>query len=563
MLTVIIAFLCAASVFVLVRHFWVIAARQVTKRMDVPAYALLSLNTVGETIDVVWLLRHEILSSRYRSLLIQCIFVVVLTVCTMLSGFIARASTRSVTAIVERDVEGSLATRDTESILYDSLDITAVYKGLVEAKFPQTKLIEFWPSPYSGWIYNDEQWNSSWTMDCKYNDTTLIPDTSIVTDNCTNGVWQQWPWIYDNWWDWGIKESSYSYYNSDGINFSQDENYFRDVLLFVHGYEIYTTELRDGLNLTTSLTMRTVAIHLHNVPRNGNDSAECTWVQGPIESAEYSSTTCDLKRNLGTRTGTDLDTWGAAPELADLDHQVSAYTQFYAGRLRRESFAGLPITNIPGHELAQIFQAYQATKDTGGTLYYNITDPSRPKMQRTLDVSVHAAQVSLVCLVVCGVLAFVVLLGLLNYWLFVLLHFRHLHATPQSKLDWMLQTLKKEGAPTDNKRMRHHLRDSISSPDLHAEIVPLTKLDKAAKSMDTATVTTREVEADEIASGTPRQTNLVNYVWSPISPPQYQVAGTQPWPGLSIMNRNDYSRVPSASPYAYSGWDAAYDSGRR
>ncbi|KAJ9655404.1 hypothetical protein H2198_005708 [Neophaeococcomyces mojaviensis] len=571
-LNVIIAFLCAASIFVLVRHFWVLAARKVTKQKDVPAYSLLSLNTIGETVDVIWLLRHEILTSRYRGLFIQCIFVLFLTVCTLLSGFLARFSTRSVLTIVPELVEGSIASRDTSSLLYNILDVAATYDRLNETQFPPTKLAEFWPDPTVRWRYTDDQWNSSWTMKCSYNESVEVVGTSIVTNNCTNGLWQQWPWLYDNWWDWGLDNDSTAYYHgyrSSGMlvpDQVKSNTTIKDVLMFVHGYEMPKKVLIDNFNITKSMRIRTVAVHLEDLPRNISsvkDDEACHYVKGPIRRASYTSATCELVRDLGNLSSADLYAWGAGPDKVDAKKISDSYIQFYAGRFWRESISNTRMTTITGPELVKFYQAYQVVKETRGTLYYNTSD-SKPKVIRTIDVQVRAAQVSLTCIILCGVMALVVIFGLINYWLFLLWNLKDLDKTPQSKLDWMLQTLRTETDSGSKTKARHKLRTSISSSDKWSETVPLTKLDQeAGRSKSTiSSITTREVDPDEIAFASPVQ--LSNHSWqkrTPGSPfwsqtrSSYHPIGGQGEgdEGFSTTSRHS-SIVSPTSPYQ---WDNA------
>lgn len=221
----------------------------------------------------------------------------------------------------------------------------------------------------------------------------------------------------------------------------------------------------------------------------------------------------------------------------------------------------------------RFYQAYQVVKDTSGTLYYNTTESVAPLATRMIDVEVRAAQVSLTCLIVCSAMALIVLVGLLHYWLFLLCNLRRLDKTPQSKLDWMLQTLK-----TDNEsprtKARHKLRTSISSSsELFSDTTPLNKLDPEhgrTKSM-TASVTTREVEVDETAFSTPGShtdfsppsTSANQGFWSPFQA-SYQQHGMHSDYGLGI-GRNGYSKMTSPPPgyFPAQGWDTSYDAGRR
>lgn len=586
-LNVVIAFLCAACVFVLVRQFWIIAARQVTKKKDVPAYALLSLNTIGETVDVVWLLRHELLTRRYRGLLIQVIFVLLLTVCTFMSGFIARFATRNAPTIVPRMIEGSLAARDTDSLLYDSLDIHAIVEGLRDAHVPTTKLLEYWPDPNSNWQYNDNQWNSSWTMECHYNESIPLQNPRIVTNNCTNGLWEQFPMMYDNWLDWQSNRSLYwwnAYY--DWLGWMVEPSEYRDLIMFVHGSQVRHHKDDGDRNITYDMSMRTVAIQLHNVQRNGTDGAPCDLIEAAIQSGSYTSATCDLKRDLGQRSGEDLDYWGASPDYGDLQRVSQSYMAEYASRLRRESDAGKQLTKITGPELVTFYQAYLLSKDTSGSLFYNTSSKGKPRVQRTIDVEVMAAQVSLTAVVVCSVTLGLVLLGLLNYWVFVLLNLRRLDEAPQSKLDWMLQTLRRDDTKGGKSKPRHKLRTSLSG-EVHGDAVPLTKLDEhdmyRPKSAATMASSAHASETNVSFNNTPAtvatdftgQTLTPHARW-PTSPPQQQYPQYQyqrdGFSGLGIMNRHGYDRVPFttepyASPYAAQHtspyFDTAYDPGKR
>lgn len=625
-LNVIIGFLCAASVFVLVRHFWVLAAKQVAKKRDVPAYALLSLNTIGESIDIIWLLRYELLTARYRSLLLQCIFVVFLTACTLSSGFLARFSTRSVYIIQQRPVLSSLAARDETSLLNDILDVSAGYHALKAADFPQTKIPEFWPDPNVNWTYNDAQWNSSWTMDCTYQDPTPVPNPKIVTDVCGDGTWEdfsyQFPPINDSWADWPQKANNPYYdYNFDWISY-QDNGTVKDVYLFAHGVETLEYHVMgvapDNYTITTSLNMQTVAFHLSGIPAILDDENPCLFAKGPMQSADFTSAKCHLTRNLGNRTAKDLYDWGSGPDLwYRISRTVSAYKEFWAGRLRRESTANLPVTTIPGTDLVTLYQSYQLTKDTSGTLNWNITQPSKPKVIRDIDVRVRAAQVSLTCLVVCGVMAAMILIGIAHYWWFILRNLKRLDQTPQSKLDWMLHTLRTESstvgkgsgyahghinAPSidhndPNVKIRHKLRNSVlvgSQADLNSDAVPLTVVtDEDRKGKTASIVSVHSVDKygyyDSPAMGgsdysghtiTPQHGGADSwnyhgqYQQVGVHTPQYFDSRQGSMPGLGILGgrapsqHGRYERVGSlSSPYEgygqMNGMDTAYDPGRR
>lgn len=565
-LNVCIAFLCAGGIFVLVRYCWLLAARRVAKSQDVPAFSLLSLNTIGETIDVIWLLRHDLFAPRYHGLLVQVVCVMLLTVATLMSGFIARFSTRYGSTVKELDVNGTIARRNTQSIPYAEVETNLTLFNLQRARFPQTQLLEYIPDHSKYWEYDQAQWNGSWSMDCQYERSTPIPNP-VATDDCSNGLWSQIPWINDNWSGW---ESNQSFYTYDSTGWRNNNTMYRDWLVFVHG-EQYTDWNED---FYLGMTVQTVAIHLQGL--NATTPEGCNFGPGDITSASYTSMSCKLTRSLGNRSYDDLINWGAYPDVFDVDMQAGAYVQHYANRFRKESSREDKITIIEGEELAMFFQAYLITKDSS----------TAPFVHRNISVHVQVAQISLPCLIACSAAAGIVLSGLLNYWIFLFRHWSRLHKTPQSKLDWMLHTLRKENDEhsTSQPDIRKRLSSAMASGATAGEAVPLTKLNadqkddgKSVRSTTSSVFSSRptsELQHAEDGFETP----ILDANFSgrtPTStwfPQQYERvtphARQDSW-GFGVGNR-DYNPVQQQSPYMWQGMnvgtnhvDTAYDAGRR
>lgn len=350
---VIIAFLCAGGIFVLVRHFWMSAARKVLQQRDVPAYSLLSLGTMGEAIDIMWLLRRDlVVSSRYRGLLVQCLGVLVLTVASLLSGVIARFSTQNGVTTMRLAVKGNLAERSLLDIIPTDAIINRTFAAIDQSHFPRTQLLEFWPTPGSDWQYNPNQWNGSWTMDCEYEGRTEIPDL-VVTNNCSDGLTSKLPQLLNNWDDWNTNESDLAWawtVSTDYVSMA------RDWVVFAHSVEV--TDVKD--DFCVGLRVRTVAYYLTEI--NATTSDDCILGPGPVTNASFTSFTCMLHRALGNRSTEDLQRWGANPDAIDVSMQVQAYSEFYAPRFQEESMQGLPATTINGEELAQLYQAYMISK---------------------------------------------------------------------------------------------------------------------------------------------------------------------------------------------------------
>lgn len=471
-LNVIIAFLCAGGIFVLVRYFWVAAARDVARDKDVPVYSLLSLNTIGETFDVAWLLRRELLTGRYIGILVQCVGVLLLTTCALLSGFIARFSTRNTTIYIERSVPGTLAQRGVASTFFNSMEISVALAALRESRFPQDELLDFWPDPASEWRFNPNQWrNHSWSMTCKYTPLTpLTGDLEATDDKCQSDFTTQLPFLNDIW-DGKAADIPVSY----GINGWNDQpSMTRNGIIFGFGDRIEESSFDETWKLYTKMRFRMSMMFLDGPINDWNYTAPgfCRYEVGPLKRAEYTKAECDLVRNTKYdegRDAVDVQNWGAYPE-ADPRRLVGVLTEYYGNTWYRELWSHKQPTVIDGQELSLFYQAFGIIRATRGFLYDNTTDSS-VITSRTLDVPVRAPQVSLTSIVLCSVGALIVLAGLANYYSFLLANRKRMHRTPQTKLDWMMQTLRHEGHP-DAVRLgpKHQFRRSVGPGVMSGEL---------------------------------------------------------------------------------------------
>ncbi|KAK5955696.1 hypothetical protein OHC33_003337 [Knufia fluminis] len=564
-LNVCIAFLCAGGIFVLVRYCWLLAARRVTQKREVAAYRLLSLNTIGESIDVIWLLRHELFTRRYHGLLLQVVCVMLLTVATLMSGFIARFSTRYGTVVRDVEVNGTIARRNYGNLPFAEVETNLTMFNLQRAQFPQTQIPEYIPDQSEYWEYSQAQWNSSWAMDCQYNRSTPIPDP-VASDDCSNFLWTQTPFVMDNWSGWDFDKDD-TYYHS---TWWSNDQVLADWLVFFHG-----VQYNDGTDdFWTDLTVQTVAYYFQG--SNATVPDECDIGPGDIAAASYTSMTCRLRRSLGNRPTEDLAEWGAYPDAVDAKIQASAYLQHYANRFRRESSRKVNITIIEGEELAMFYQAYVITKDTSNA----------PSAHRTISVHVDVAQISLPCLIACTVAAGIVLFGLFNYWIFLFRNWSRLEKTPQSKLDWMLHTLRKESddRPTSRPDIRKRLSSTMASGAMTSEAVPLTKVATDQKGdrisiQSTPSSTFSSMPTPELPYGDDGfETPILGANFSPGRAPTntwfpQQYERVSPYARQNSWNagsRNgDYNPVQQQSPYNWQSMgvgthhiDTAYDRGK-
>lgn len=311
--------------------------------------------------------------------------------------------------------------------------------------------------------------------------------------------------------------------------------------------------------------MRTVTIYLRDIPWNNTlDDTNCNFAPGPIGNAFYTSCDCKLTRDVQNRSEDDLY-YGAYPDASDTSTETSAYLEHYGNRFRKEASRSLPVTVIEGEELAMFYQAYQITKDT-------ITSPY---VKRKINAHVRVPQISIITLIICSAAGLVVLFGLVSYWIFLWRNHAHLDKTPQSKLDWMLQTLKKEN--DDHAQRRHRLSQAMASGIDKGEGVPLNRVDtKDPDRKSVVSVTSSNFPPshdfhddgfDTPILGANFSGGMPTSTWFPQQYERVSGHGRQPSFGVSYRN-SDYDPIqqPLQSPYMYQGtqqMDTAYDPGRR
>ena len=135
-MNVVVTFLSTLSVFIFARSSWQRGARGVTESNDVPLYSLLSLNTLGEALDICLMLGSKLHSARYKGLLAQCIVVLSFSITAILAGLIARYSTRQGSIVREMEVPGLLATRHLNGVDFANVEWNLIYSRLDQAGLP-------------------------------------------------------------------------------------------------------------------------------------------------------------------------------------------------------------------------------------------------------------------------------------------------------------------------------------------------------------------------------------------------------------------------------------------
>lgn len=458
-LNVVIAFVCAGFIFVLVRLHWQRAAGRVAKGDDVLARHLLSLNTVGEAYDAIFLLRKQLLSRHFWGLLLQSLVILIFTIASLFSGFIARAFSDDAQVDIPHMILGHASQRQLTFVPSTELNVSKTIDDLNRADFPLDQLLDFVPYRTVPWKYAADQWNSSWSMDCDYLPLTTTTDVD-ATGNCSNGLFSELPWITSLW-----KKAKWDNYAQANSGYRSND-LWSDYLIFMHG--IHVTGHDQAKETATSARIQSIVIHMQNAPWNSSLHG-CTFGVGHVPLVGYTEMTCHLTRKLTSKTEVGV---GAYPDGYDNTGIALAYKAHYGGLIGQQSSKSDDYIAIPGRELARFYQSYLAVKDTSGVI-------AGTNATQLTNVATTIAQVSVVCLTVCAFAGTVILAGLSSYLVFLYRHRNQLDSIPQSKLDWMLWSMRNGGK--DSAAMaKQRFVDAVLAGSDQSEHVALTHQSRSA-----------------------------------------------------------------------------------
>ncbi|KEF60326.1 uncharacterized protein A1O9_01886 [Exophiala aquamarina CBS 119918] len=420
-LNVLITALSALVIFVFVRLSWQSGARRIVQMKAVHLSSILTLNTPGEVLDAFSVLRHKI--PGHGPMLSQSIVIIIFSITTLTSGPIARYATRSTSMTTDLDVNGYLATRSHNSNSDEQVTWNLTLTSLDRAGYPTDELLDYLPETATHWLYRTEEWNNSWSLVCRSIDPTVVNIT--MTDDCSgfsakiHGRETVIP---------GARYSDYVY-NSHG-DYYVNQTLYRDVLMF--SYAANYTDYDNTTDIYQRVSMSLAALHMHNAPKNTTEgsslSGSCTFGVGAVESSSFTRIDCDIVYNPDEGADTYV---GAFPDMGDVDAVPSAYMQYYFSRFKQESISKEPISIITPRELRRFYQTYMIVKDV----------QDRTPVQRHLQVEVPVVQISTVFLVLYCLVGSLVLVGGAVYSVFLFRHRDIVSLLPQSKLDWIVQSI--------------------------------------------------------------------------------------------------------------------------
>ena len=426
--------LLAIGLWIISYASWKYGAAQAARTSRVPLLSLLSMSGIGDAIDALFVISFSMGVRRILSILIQAGAIVALSITVIISGPIARYSTRRGIEIQKQDVQGWLATTNHSSMGGAFVRWNQTIERLNSANFPMDQLLDFQPDNRVEWQYESEEWNSSWAASCTW--TPQTPITLEATGNSSGYLFDELPAIetifppetlesgYNIWMDWG------GAYEGTDVN--------KDVIIFLLGEtdpELAIDENTGLLRNYQPLHLVLSAVYLHNVPRS-EDQTVTNFGTGPVESSSYTMANCNIER-AKNRTNDDLDfdvvQHIAFPWTIDADTTISAFASFYQAGIAEQSFNGEPIYLPSGEDLFRFYQAYMISKDT----------QYKQVVTRRLSVEVPSVQLSVVALAL--ILMYVAVMGVVLLWASLMMRLPKGMWIPRTKVEWMMQGVREVG----------------------------------------------------------------------------------------------------------------------
>ena len=302
---------------------------------------------------------------------------------------------------------------------------------LSKAGFPLDQILDFIPDPNVDWVYRKNEWNNSWSLACKK--TPETPFSLRTTNNCsditTNIEGLEAAFDPRNWY----------YYAWDFTDNSSGDDFEEDVLLYFYGYSGRDWDEADFTYRRLDMTI--AEVHLHDSKGNSSDdTGSCPFVAGTVGGAAFTRVDCMVSRREHLMDPFDV----AYPDVnaPDIQYITTAFGLSQGSRLLRQSVSGSPVTLLEPNDLIRFYQSYLIVKDT---VY------ERP-VSRPITVQEQVVQVSSIFIAAASFMALLIIIGAVSIALFVLRHHHAARSTPQTKLDWMMQSIQSNSrSPFDSK----------------------------------------------------------------------------------------------------------------
>jgi len=415
-LNVIISLTSAIGIFTFARWSWQRSTLAVAHNRHVPLSRLLSLSSPGEVFDVISMMRLGLFAEGHLRIVAQCTIVLLLSVATILSGPVSRFSTRRGTTTERVKIPGYLASDDMNSIGLANVQWNQTMFQLDQAGFPYNQLLDYLPDSSIHWLYVKKEWNSSWSAECDTLPLTHI-DLGQANSNVpkNDSVWEEIPAV-TNLFPPAFRNSSTHDMWESGNGYYIHGDLFKDNLIFFMSSR-YTN---------SSVNMSIAALHLKDVPRATDGVAY--FASGPIPYSSYTRVTCSLTRSAASLHNHNV----AFPWTWDTQAIVQAYNDNYQARFMLQSTSNSHVSVPSGEEMFRFYQVYMITKDT------MLQEP----VAREITVVLANVEMSTFFLIAMVALVLFIIIGNVNYLYFYSRYYHVVQSTPQTKLDWMLHSIK-------------------------------------------------------------------------------------------------------------------------
>ena len=345
-------------------------------------------------------------------------------------------------------VNGALASNSYNSMVEADVEWNQTISSLDKAGFPRDQLLDFMPDSSQDWVYVANQWNNSWRASCDY-----TPPTSIdlyATGNYSEG--DSWltevPALRQT-----IPEKFFTTFGAVGANLGQitvPKNHSNwDIMMFwfVTAEPEFSSEKKDHMSLLM------VAVHIQDAPSGPNGTL--TFGTGPLGPSSYTRAICELHKSepaVGKF-------YTAYPNIniPSQDTTAQALESHYHDRFARQTQNGASVYHPTGADMFRFYQAYLVSKDTFA--YYPV--------KRLISTRVPNVELSAIFLMVVVLDGLLIALGLLWHSFFLLRHRSNLIHMPESKLDWLLQSLKEADRvnnASDGYEARRRSSSTVTSP---------------------------------------------------------------------------------------------------
>lgn len=421
-LNVIISVLNTVGIWAFSRFWWQRETNSVLRgTSDIPLSALFTLSNPGEGWDAAAMLRERLLSRANWGLLIQLVVVITVTLTSTFSGPIADASLRSTPTKQMSVLEVLQVTKGdgpTANLLTANLLWNQTIDSLNVAKFPHTFLLDYLPISNATWIYEEQEWDPTWTMACEYTNETLLHNV-VASGNVTlMDPINAFP-VFGDTFDESWFNTDYRIQNDYvGWAIPGQDNPFKDHLFAVL---IQSDPEKDRRMYTNSETMHISISVLHAKDFTASDFVDQgdqgdggkeTWKPtGPVGNASFARVECNI-----TRKAKIMDD-GAIPWVWTNDTYsiTKSFTDFWFYNLEEVDTRNGSVATPTPENLLRFYQAYMET-----------------------------VQISLVFLAVVIILTTLTLLQTYRYLFFLGRHKQRLEQiyVPDGKIGWMVHAAK-------------------------------------------------------------------------------------------------------------------------